>query len=329
MIPLHVLTGFLGSGKTTILSELLREPRGERIAVLVNEVGDLALDHHLMERIDEDVIALASGCVCCTIRSELSTALAKVIALAPTRIVLETTGLADPAPILHALVTDPQLASALRIESVIAVVDAARIETLIDAQPEVRRQLELADRVVLTKGDLVPARLAHAREMVTAAAPGCDVREAIEGRIDAAWLLASAPLERIRATGDAHAWLHHVPHDHAGSDHAPHAEPFRTHAVQLPDPARIELIQLWLRLVTQWDGHKLLRIKGLVECAETGDVFTLQSAGHALSPPRRLAHRPAGVRGVQMVVIERGMTTPTMESMLATLREAAAATPAR
>ncbi len=321
MIPLHVLTGFLGSGKTTVLSELLREPRGERIAVLVNEVGDLALDHHLMERVDEDVIALASGCVCCTIRSELSAALERVIALAPTRIVLETTGLADPAPILHALVTDPRLASTLRIESVIAVVDAARIETLIDAQPEVRRQLELADRVVLTKGDLAPARVPHARELVTAAAPGCDVREAIEGRIDPAWLLASAPLERIRATGDAHTWLHHTPHDH---EHGSHAESFRTHAVQLPDPARIELIQLWLRLVTQWDGRNLLRIKGLVECADTRDIYALQSAEHALSPPRRLARRPAGVHGVQMVMIERGMKDTTMQQVLASLREAAA-----
>lgn len=315
MIPLHVLTGFLGSGKTTILSELLRNPRGERIAVLVNEVGDLALDHHLMERIDDDVVALPSGCVCCTIRSELSSALERVIALAPTRIVLETTGLADPAPILHGLSTDPVLASALRIAGVVAVVDAARIETLIDTQPEVRRQLELADRVVLTKCDLVPERVAGARALVAEAAPGCAVREASEGRVDAEWLLGDVPLESLRAVDDAHAWLHH----------APHATTFRTHAVQLPDPARIELIQLWLRFVTQWDGHKLLRIKGLVECAETGDVFTLQSAEHALSPPRRLARRPDGVHGVQMVVIERGMSDAAMRIALTSLHQAAAA----
>ncbi len=324
MIPLHVLTGFLGVGKTTLLSALLQDPRGERIAVLVNEVGDLALDHHLMERIDEDVIALPSGCVCCTIRSELAEALERVLALQPTRIVLETTGLADPAPILHALCTDLRLANSLVIAGVIAVVDAARIETLIDAQPEVRRQLELADRVVLTKGDLVPERVSGARALLAEVAPGCEVRAALDGRVDPTWLLASAPLDGIQGRSEAHAWLHHGDHDHASD-----AEPFRTHAVQLPEPARIELIQLWLRLVTQWDGRNLLRIKGLVECVDTGDLFVIQSAEHALSPPRRLAHRPAGVRGVQMVVIERGMQAETMQRVLTTLREAAAATPAR
>ena len=154
MIPLHVLTGFLGAGKTTLLSALLQDPSGERIAVLVNEVGDLAIDHHLLERIDEDILALPSGCICCTMKSEMAEAIERVLARGPTRIVLETTGLADPAPILHGLTTDPRLTRALTIAGVIAVADAARIDGLLDTHPEVRRQLDMADRIVLTKGDL-------------------------------------------------------------------------------------------------------------------------------------------------------------------------------
>ncbi|MBL8858376.1 MAG: GTP-binding protein [Planctomycetes bacterium] len=317
MIALHVLTGFLGSGKTTLLSALLQDPKGERIAVLVNEVGELALDHHLLERIDEDILALPSGCICCTMRSELSEAVERILALKPDRIVIETTGLADPAPILHGLTSDPRFADLMHVAGVIAVVDASRIETLIDAHPEVRRQLDLADRIVLTKGDLVPDRVPLARDTLAVAAPGCAVREADSGRIDSGWLFAPAPLERIRDSGTAHAWLHHT---HGESS-------FRTHSVQLPAAARIDLIQLWLRLVTQLDGHRLLRIKGLVECSETGDMFVLQSAEHALSPPRKLARVPAGVRGVQMVLIERGMPTEAMSQVIAALREAVSATP--
>lgn len=122
-VPLHVLTGFLGSGKTTLLSELLRDPQSGRIAVLVNEVGDLPLDRDLLERVDEDVLALPSGCVCCTLRGDLHAAVRRLVALAPEHVVLETTGLADPAPLLDALSGDPALASLVQLGAVVAVVD--------------------------------------------------------------------------------------------------------------------------------------------------------------------------------------------------------------
>lgn len=321
MIPLHVLTGFLGVGKTTLLSHLLQEPRGERIAVLVNEVGELAIDHHLLERIDDDVVALPSGCICCTMRGAMFEALERVLALRPTRIVLETTGLADPAPILHALTIDPRLSSQLVVGGVIAVVDVERAGELLDAHEEVRRQLEFADRVVLTKGDRAPQRLAAAHELVAAAAPGCEVAEAVHGRIDPGWLLADAPLGRLRDAGAGRMWLHHAP-----SGSGPQPGSFRTHGVQVAAPASVELVQLWLRLVTQFDGDRLLRIKGLVQCQDRGDVWTVQSAGHAVSPPRRLGRVPVGVRGVQIVLIERGLADTTRQQVTAALHQALAGT---
>ncbi|MBK7642153.1 MAG: GTP-binding protein [Planctomycetes bacterium] len=312
MIPLHILTGFLGSGKTTLLSRLLQDPGPERIAVLVNEAGEIALDQHLVEAIDEDIVALSSGCACCTVRGELHAALERVLALEPARIVLETTGLADPAPILHGLSSDPRLARRLRVASVIAVADASRIDELLETQPEVRRQLAFADRIVLTHGDVSPQRLARARELLGREAPGAELREAESGRIERAWLLAEEPLGAVRDASDARVWLHHG-HGQAS---------FRTHSVEVAEPARIEPAELWMRLVCGIDGPRVLRIKALVECRDSGGVFVLQSAQHAVAPPRRLARPPAGFHGAQVVVIERGLDERSRAALLDSLRSA-------
>lgn len=285
--------------------------------MLLNEVGELALDHHLLERVDEDVFALASGCICCTLRGELLEALARVLALEPTRIVLETTGLADPAPILHGLSADPRLVGTLALAGVVAVVDAARFEGLLERQPEVRRQLEFADRIVLTKADLAPERVSGTRERLAAEAPGREVRLAEHGRIEPEWLLATAPLGLVRDADGARSWLHHGAGAHA----------CRSHSLHVETPARIELLQLWLRLVTQLDGPRLLRIKALVECAESGDLWVLQSAEHALSPPRRLERRPPDLRGARVVILERGLPDRALEALLASLRSVLAGTP--
>jgi G3E family GTPase len=319
VIPLHLLTGFLGAGKTTVLARLLQAPLGERIAVLVNEAGELALDHHLLEQVTDDVVALPSGCLCCTIRGELHLALERVLALAPARIVLETTGLADPAPILHLLATDPQLSRSVRIAGVIAVLDVERAERLLATHAEVRRQLQLADRVLLTRLDRAPQRQAEVRALVAALAPGAEVRHATHGAADPRWLLDEAPLPRLGDVDQVRLWLHH-------GDGGP---TFRTHVVQRAQPAAVDLVQLWLRLVTQLDGDRLLRIKGLVECAATGDVFVLQSAGHAVSPPRRLGRQAGPLRGVQLVLIERDLSDTVVAQLLATLDGALAGTPLR
>lgn len=329
-LPLHVLTGFLGSGKTTVLAELLRRPGGERVAVLVNEVGDLALDPYLLppeqvERIDEDVLTLASGCVCCSVRGELYEAIERVARLHPTRVVLETTGLADPAPILHGLATDRRVAARVRPAGVVAVVDAQRAEGLLAEQPEARRQLELADRIVLTKTDLAPHRVEVVRALLAEAAPGCEVRAAVEGRVDAAWLLDAPALGRLRTVSDARTWLHHGGPAHgasaASADRA--AAPTATHSFASEAPADVEALVLWLRLVTQLDGPRLLRIKILATCGRTGDAIVLQSAGRTVSPPRRLARPPAGWRGVRGVVIERGLGERAAGRLLESLRAAA------
>jgi G3E family GTPase len=205
----------------------------------------------------------------------------------------------------------------VRPAGVVAAVDALRIEDLLASQPEVRRQLEFADRVVLTKSDLAPQRVADALRFVEEAAPGCEVRAAEHGRIDSRWLFAAPPLARVIDAPGAHRWLHH---------HASDAGPtFRSHAIELEAAADVQALELWLRLVTQLDGPRLLRIKGLVEDRASGDLFALQAAGRSVSPARRLARTPDGPRGVRFVIVERGFGAAPLERLLASLDQAARA----
>ena len=316
-LPLHVITGFLGSGKTALLRGLL-DGCTERIAVLVNEVGELGLDHQILEHLDDDVMVLPGGCLCCEVRGELHAALARLRALAPTRIVLETSGLADPAPLLGSIEADPALRAGLRLSGVIAVIDCLRAEELVATQPEVRQQLDFSDRIVLSKSDLAPGRVDAIRAWLEVEAPGREVRLAEFGRIEPEWLLA-APQFVPTPGGDARDWLRRSAH--RAEDHLP----FTAHTVRSEDPVDVEALQLWLRLVTQLDGDRLLRVKALARCRVTGDGFVLQSAGRAVSPVQCLRSAPPELRGAEVIVIERGMEAAVRSGLLSSLREALAA----
>lgn len=323
-LPLHVLTGFLGSGKTALLRALLARTRA-RIAVLVNEVGELGIDHHLLERIDEDVLALPGGCLCCAVRDELHASLRRIRALGVDRVVLETTGLADPAPLLHGIGADPSLAQTMQLAGVIAVVDCLRAEDLYATQPEMRRQLDFADRVVLTKADLAPDRAAAVHAWLEGEVPGREVRIASNGDVDPEWLLAAPGFARSGGDPDhgALGWVRSGVVDGRGEDASRHV-PFTTHVVRSEVPVDVDALQLWLRLVTQVDGDRLLRIKGVVRCAATGACYALQAAGRAVSPAQRIAVAPSDLGGAEAVIVERGMPTAVMSRLLDSLRSALA-----
>ncbi|MCB9879250.1 MAG: GTP-binding protein [Planctomycetes bacterium] len=311
--PLHVLTGFLGSGKTTLLQRVLAKTT-ERVAVLVNEIAQLPIDERLLAGYDEDVLALPGGCVCCALRDDLHEALARLRAFAPDRIVLETSGLADPAPLLGALTDDARFAAAVRLAGVIAVVDCERLEVLLDSEPEARRQLDLCDRVVVAKADLAPHRLDAVRERMAASAPGRDVRVFGDGDPDLRWLFAEPTFD-----GAAGGWLH-APTDHGAAT---------AHCLRSEAPVDVEALQLWLRLAAQLDGPRLLRFKAVARCARTGSAFALQSAGRSVSPPLRLAAAPRDVTGAEVVLIERGLPPRALQQTMAALRQALATAGAR
>lgn len=307
--PLHLVTGFLGAGKTTLLDRLLRT-RTERIAVLINEAGAVSLDHHLVQAVDGDVSVLASGCVCCTVRSELAEALELTLTHRPDRIVLETTGLATPAPIVHALHTHPRLSRQLALAGVVTVVDAQRGLRLLEEQPEVAAQLELADRIVLTHLDLATAdQLSALRERLALEFPA---GEQLDGE-DLGRLLAPASAQRLVDAAAASRWLSPALPGHDVS----------SRVLELPDTVDEVALELWLRLVTQLDGPRLLRIKGLVQSRSTGQWLVLQAAQHAVSPLRALEGPPRDWRGSRLVVISRGLPGPALQALGAAALSAA------
>lgn len=317
------MTGFLGSGKTTLITKLLESPDAAGTAVLINEAGAVSIDDHLVEHVTEDVQILASGCLCCALRDDLVGAVGNVLRAAAQagrvveRVVLETSGIADPAPIVHSAANDPRLAAQVELAGIVAVVDAARALTLLDDHPEVARQMDLADRIVLTKVDLAPEGALDALEATIAARyPGRDVVRSAHGEGAVEALLARAP-----ALGSHHAaagWLAPL---HA---QAPDLDVF---TVELESPVNLDALALWHRVVTGLDGRCLLRIKGIVEAAD--GAWVLQSAQHAVFAPRRLAAKPAGWTGSRLVVLSRGLAADVVARMGDAAILAARGTPRR
>ena len=311
-VPLHIVTGFLGAGKTTLLRALLRDADHGRVAVLVNEVGDLALDHHLVEVVDEGVLVFSSGCVCCTLHGELFAGIARSLRLSPDRIVLETTGLADPAPIVSGLALHPELRDRVHLAGVIAVLDAERGEALLE-EPEAAAQVALADRIVVSKVDLAPGRAGPLRARLRQMAPAAEIVEARHGGVDPAWLLAPSAAPGLAEQGRASAWLHH----HAGGPHA------LTLRVALPEPVDLPALTLALRLITQLDGEVLLRVKGVVRDGADG-AWVVQTVQQAVAPPRPIEGWPPGFGPSALVLIARPGASGLVDRWRSTLELAAA-----
>ena len=317
-LPVSVLTGFLGSGKTTLLARLLRDPALARTAVIINEFGAVGLDHLLVEASEEDVVVLDSGCVCCTVRSDLVRTAGDLLARRARsevppfeRIVVETTGLADPAPILHALMTDRDLAEALRIESVITTVDAAAGAQTLDAHPESVKQAALADRIVLTKTDLSDPAASGLAERLRMLNPAAPQLTAVHGELDARCLFGAPDVRR---------WLgaDTLPHNRAGR----HDQAITTFYLRRKAPLRAATLSLFLQVLAEHCGADLLRLKGLVDVSESpGRPAVIHGVQHVFHPPAWLDAWPDGDRTTRIVVIGRGLEQRWVEALLDALDE--------
>ena len=296
--PVTVLTGFLGAGKTTVLNHLLRQPALARTAVLVNEFGEIGIDHLLVEKLDENTVLLNAGCLCCTVRGDLTRTLREMLPRARrdeiSRIMIETTGLAEPAPILATLMTDPVVASAYRLDGVVTVIDAVAGATNLAERPEAVRQIAVADRIVLTKTDLAdPAPLLKRMETLN---PGAPVITARNGAIDPAAILNAGLFDPATKIPDVAGWLnaeahaHHY-HDPNGHDHDERVTSF---CLTFDRPLHWQGVGLWLEMLIQTRGKDLLRIKGILNLRGQDRPVAIHAVQHVLHPPALLSAWPEG-----------------------------------
>jgi G3E family GTPase len=303
-MPISVITGFLGSGKTTLLSRLLRDPALARTAVIVNELGEVGLDHLLVEASDEEIVLLEGGCLCCKVRGDLVRTAAELLARRARgeaefdRIVVETTGLADPAPILQALMTDREIADALRLESVIATVDCAAGSATLDAHPESVKQVALADRIVLTKTDLAdPSALAERLRRLNPAAPQLT---ALHGAVDPSLLFGGSGYDRPLPD--------HRPHSESGTS---------SFCLRRSEPLHAVTLSLFLQLLAEHCGAKLLRLKGLIDVVESpGRPAVIHGVQHVFHPPAFLDAWPDDDRSTRIVVIAQGIEAGWLQDLL-------------
>jgi G3E family GTPase len=325
-IPLTLLTGFLGAGKTTLLNRLLRDPDLRDTAIIINEFGDIALDHLLVEKIDGDMMVLSSGCLCCNLRGDLVTALEKLLRNLDNnrasfkRVIVETTGLADPAPLLQTAMSHPYLVMRFRLDGVVTLVDAVNGEATLDHHPEAVKQAAVADRLVLTKTDLLDGEQGRAiRDSLVARLhrlnPAAPILDAAAGQATAQALLGCGLYDPARRIPDVGRWLQDeaiaAAHDHGHHHHHDvnrHDDRIRAFTLATGRAIPAAMLDLFLELLRSTHGPNLLRMKAIVNVEETPDrPMVLHGVQHVLHPASQLAAWPDGDRRTRMVFIVRDL----------------------
>ncbi len=319
-VPVTVITGFLGSGKTTVLNQLLRAPNLLDTAVIINEFGEISLDHLLIEQAIENAVLLKNGCICCTVRGDIADTLAELFRKRESgelpwfsRIAIETTGLADPAPVIHSILDSGQ---PCRLDGIVVTVDAVHARDQLAHQTEAQNQAALADRILLTKTDLVsPAQEAEAERAIRRCNTLAPILTVARDGVRPEDVFGLGP-EHAASDSRLARWLHHNHHNYPHHDHD-HHHGIASVVIRASRPVSPQALSLWLDSLLSLHGPEILRLKGLVALQDEPRLLVIQAVHHVLHPSTWLpepARQARGEGGTEIVVIHRGLSARGLQA---------------
>jgi G3E family GTPase len=325
MIPVTVLTGFLGSGKTTLLARMLKSPALARTAVIINEFGEVGIDHDLVEAGEESFVQLQTGCLCCSVRGDIEATMADLLARRAAgtvppfeHFVIETSGLADPAPILNAVMTEDARGSGVALANIITTVDAATGLATLAHEPQSVRQVAVADRLVVTKSDLDGVSIGL-RDRIAAINPRAEIIEASHGDVDPARLFAGT--FATAAAREIEAWtaIDHHSISRQLQSHV-HGDDIRCFAIRRERPIPAVAVTLMLEALADHCGSGLLRLKGIVGIAEHPErPAVIHGVQHVFHAPVWLDRWPSDDRSTRLVLIGRGLSETWVQCLITAL----------
>jgi G3E family GTPase len=337
-LPVTLITGFLGSGKTTLLRRLLRDPGMNRAAVIINEFGEVGIDHELVAASSEQMTLLSNGCLCCTVRTDLQETLRELFikrrageVIDFDRVFVETSGLADPVPVLHTLQGDGMLGAQYRLDGVVTLVDAVNGMGSLDTAPEAPKQVAVADRIVITKGDIAPAgAVAKLHRRLEAMNPYAARVEAVGGELDVAFLREIAPRNARATVQEVSRWLAPSGMEDAGENTRTGPGAYLGEKARPAHDPSIRSFCLWFEKPFSWDsfsaavqvltslrGADLLRVKGLVHVAGERGPVVVQGAQHVFHPPVTLEAWSGEDRRSRIVFITRNLERDAVAALFA------------
>lgn len=327
--PVSVVTGFLGSGKTTLINRLLKRPDMNRVAVIVNEFGEQAVDNDLVEVSSEQMMLLNNGCLCCVLRGDLQETLRDLYVkrrngdiIDFTRVIIETTGLADPAPVMQTLMTDEILQENYRLDCVVTLADAVNGIEQLDTMEEPVKQAALADRIVITKSDLADeATTAKLEARLRELNPQAPIRRALNGEIDLEFLIDVGLRNMKGKLEDIERWMGE-PDEH-GHRHS-HDSKVKSFTLRYAEPLSWKLFSQTMEVLSALRGSDMLRVKGLVNVEGHKGPMVVQGVQHLFHPPVELQAWPSDDHSTRIVFITRGIPKETVANLFAAIGAVAA-----